>query len=140
MASGDSSLAQDHTVGSNMWPDVVPNKDVAGYKLPKATCPAFLLLTKGDPSGTPLTRCEMKTYEEFVDYQTSRNPMGAPFDIDTVFSQTRPDAWYPHKEARCLLIYNMPWRKHHHDATVGNYFTWSHHQSVKNAALVSASP
>jgi hypothetical protein len=39
-----------------------------------------------------------------------------------------------------LLIYNMPWRKHHHDATVGNYFTWSLHQSVKNAALVSASP
>ena len=140
MASGESPLQEDHTVGSQMWPDVVPNKDVMGYHLPKAACPAYLLLTKGDPCGGTLTRREQKTYDEFVDYQTSRNPMGAPFQAKTVMSQTRPEAWYPHKQARCLLIYYMPWRKHHHNATIGNCLTRSNHQSVKNAAMVSASP
>jgi hypothetical protein len=140
MASGASPLIQDHTVGSQMWPDAVPNKDVMGYRLPKAACPAYLLLTKGDPRGGPLTPREQQTYDAFVDYQTSRNPMGAPVQSDTVFSQTRQEAWYPHKHARCLLIYYMPWRKHHHDTAIGNYMTWSHHPSVKNAALVSACP
>jgi hypothetical protein len=32
----------------------------------------------------------------------------------------------------------MPWRKHHHDATVGQYLQWSHHHSDKNACLASA--
>ena len=122
-----------------MWPDCVPNKDVQGWKLPKPASPCYLLLTKGEPD-KPLSQAEVQEFNRFAMEQTGRNPMGVPFQTQNIFSQTRPDAWYPHSNAQSLLIYIQPWRKHHHDVTVGSYLQWAHHHSVKNAALCSASP
>jgi hypothetical protein len=48
------------------------------------------------------------------------------------------ETWFPHMNAKFLLIYFMPWRKHYHDPQVGNYLQWSPHHSVKNACLMSA--
>jgi len=48
------------------------------------------------------------------------------------------ESWFPHGDAKCLLIYYMPWRRHYHDPQVGNYLQWSPHHSVKNASLISA--
>ena len=126
----------DYTIGSNMWPDCVVNRDVAGYKLPKPASPCYLLLTKGNPNGAPLEQAEIRWFNSFVEGQIRRNPVGAPFLAKHAVWQTRPDTWYPEENARHLLIYYMPWRKHHHDSSVGGYANWSWHHSDKNTGMV----
>ena len=133
-----ASMAVDTTIGSSMWPDVVPNRDITGgWKLPKQASPCYLVLTKGDPEAATLSESETDWFADFVRRDWSRNPRGAPYERPD-FRQTLPDKWFPTGNAKTLLIYYMPWRQHHHDPQVGNYMTWSLHQSVRNAALVSA--
>jgi hypothetical protein len=82
-------LTVDTTIGSQMWPDCVVNKDIIYHnKLPKPCCPAYLLLTKGDPEKDSLLQSELQTFQAFVDAEISRNPVGAPFLADNVFKQT----------------------------------------------------
>ena len=133
-----SSVTVDRTLGSGMWHDVVPNKDVTGWKLPKAASPCYLLLSKGDfemPHGG-ITEEERRNFQKFTVEQMERNPVGVPWKA--IAQQTLPDTWYPHKNAQFLLIYYMPWRKHHHDPSVGNYLTWSAHLSDRNASMQCA--
>jgi hypothetical protein len=131
-------MTADTTAGSSMWPDLVPNRDVTGgWKLPKQASPCYLLLTKGDPDNQGLTADESSCFQEFSQKDWARNPCGAPFERAD-FKQTLPHRWFPTLNARTLLVYYQPWRKQHHDPQIGNYFTWSLHQSVKNAAMVSA--
>ena len=133
------SAIEDHTIGSHMWPDSMPNKDVVGHTLPKPASPCYLLLCKGNPAGDPLEPAEQKWFDSFVQSQISRNPVGAPFLSKQVVKQTRVDTWYPHNKCRHLLIYYMPWRQHHHNpASSGGYLQWSWHNSDKNASMVCA--
>lgn len=130
---------EDYTIGSNMWPDCVVNRDVPGSKLPKFASPCYLLLTKGNADGRPLEQAEIQWFNSFVDEQVRRNPVGAPWLGRTVMSQTSMDTWYPHQNARHLLVYYMPWRKHHHDASAsGGYLQWSCHQNDRSASMVCA--
>jgi len=86
-------LTVDSTLGSEMWPDCVQNKEVSyGHKLPKPCCPAHLLLTKGDPEKDELMQSELDTFRHFVDAENSRNPRGAPFLQNNVFQQTQVGA------------------------------------------------
>ena len=80
-----------------------------------------------------ITEEERRTFQKFTVEQMERNPVGTPWKH--ISEQTRPDTWYPHENAKFMLIYYMPWRKHHHDASVGHYLTWSSHLSDKNASL-----
>jgi hypothetical protein len=86
------SVTVDTTIGSNMWQDCVANQDVTyGSKLPKPCCPAYLLLTKGNPHPEMdgLTEIELKTFQDFVDGENQKNAAGQPFQTDLIFQQTK---------------------------------------------------
>jgi hypothetical protein len=86
-------LTVDSTLGSEMWPDCILNKEPSyGHKLPKPCCPAYLLLTKGDPEKDELMQIELDTFRNFVDAENSRNPRGAPYLANNVFQQTQVGA------------------------------------------------